>query len=101
MTSQISRRHLQALVAPLVAAIVLCVPLAPASAQTHSFLWKATRGTSLVYLVGSVHLLTKDYYPLSPALEAAYKDSGLLVEEVDMGEMLGADAQMKMLARGM
>ena len=48
-----------------------------------------------------MHLLTKDYYPLSPALEAAYKDTQLLVEEVDMGEMLGVDAQMQMLRRGM
>ena len=39
---------------------------------------------------GSVHLLTKDYYPLSPALDTAFKDSDLLVEEVDLGETGGA-----------
>ena len=47
---------------------------------------KPARGS--IYLVGSVHLLTKDYYPLSPALDAAFKDSDLLVEEADLGEML-------------
>ena len=54
-----------------------------------------------MYLVGSVHLLSKDFYPLNPALEAAYKDSDLLVEEVDMGEMLDPSAQMGFLQRGM
>ena len=54
-----------------------------------------------MYLVGSVHLLTKDFYPLDPVLETAYKDSTLLVEEVDMGEMLAPDAQMTLLTRGM
>jgi uncharacterized protein YbaP (TraB family) len=50
--------------------------------------------------VGSVHLLTKDYYPLNPALDAAFTDSDLLVEEVDMGEMLEPAAQLQMLTRG-
>lgn len=96
------RRARRASVAALAVAAAVLVPgQAPALAQGHSFLWKATRGGNVVYLVGSVHLLTKDYYPLSPALEAAYKDTALLVEEVDMGEMLGADAQMQLLRRGM
>jgi uncharacterized protein len=95
-----NRWIVRALAAPLIALFVTgWTP--PASAQGHSFLWKATKGENLVYLVGSVHLLTKDYYPLSPAMEAAYKDSALLVEEVDMGEMLGANAQMQLLGRGM
>jgi uncharacterized protein len=83
------------------AALLLAIATAPGTAQTHSFGWKATKGAGVVYLVGSVHLLSKDFYPLSPALESAYKDSSLLVEEVDMGEMLSADAQMRLLSRGM
>src|SRR3954468_19415342 len=86
------------LAGPIITALIAAGSLAPAAAQTHSFLWKATKGSSLVYLVGSVHLLTKDFYPLSPALEAAYKDSTLLVEEVDMGEMLGSYAAMQILS---
>ncbi len=66
-----------------------------------NFLWKATNNQNSIYLVGSVHLLTKDFYPLHPALEAAYKDSDLLVEEVDLAETLGVDAQMNMLVTGM
>jgi hypothetical protein len=87
--------------AALGAAILFAVGGAPAFAQTHTFAWKVTKGPAVVYLVGSVHVLTKDYYPLSPALENAYKDSALVVEEVDMGQMMSADAQMQMLGRGM
>ena len=86
----------------VLAALLLLAGRAPATAQTRSFLWKASKGSGVVYLLGSVHLLSKDFYPLNPALEAAYKDSGLLVEEVDMGEMLGTTgASLQMLARGM
>ena len=31
-------------------------------AAGSNFLWKATRNQSSVYLLGSVHLLTKDFY---------------------------------------
>jgi len=71
------------------------------AAAARNFLWKATaRSGGALYLVGSVHLLSQDSYPLSPALEAAYKDSDLLVEEADLGEM-GASAQLTFLSRGM
>jgi uncharacterized protein len=84
----------------LVLAIAACW-LVQTSAETHSFIWRATNPQGAVYLVGSVHLLTKDFYPLDPVLETAYKDSSLLVEEVDMGDMLAPDAQMTLLTRGM
>jgi len=71
------------------------------SAQARPFGWKVTGTNGAMYLVGSVHLLTKDFYPLAPALEKAYTDSNLLVEEVDMTDMLGPASQLAMLTRGM
>ena len=83
---------------PLLALLAVQLDAAPA----RNFLWKATgKGGGVVYLVGSVHVLSKDFYPLNPAIETAYKDSDLLAEEVDMGEMLDPGAQMQMLTRGM
>jgi len=90
-----------ALLLPLVLVLVGAGWFGRVRAETHSFVWKASNQQGTIYLVGSVHLLTKDYYPLALALEAAYKDSALLVEEVDMGEMLTSDAQLQMLMRGM
>jgi uncharacterized protein len=72
-----------------------------AAAQTRNFAWKVTGRDGAIYLVGSVHLLTKDFYPLHAALESAYKDSDLLVEEVDIADMTGPAAQMAMLQKGM
>jgi uncharacterized protein YbaP (TraB family) len=83
------------------ATLLVAAALVPAQAAAQNFLWKATRGEGTVYLVGSVHLLTKDYYPLSSVLEAAFKESDLLVEEVDLAEMTAPDNQLTILMRGM
>src|SRR5439155_24426175 len=70
-------------------------------AQSRAFAWKATRGQGAVYLVGSVDMLTADFYPLAPALDAAFKDSDLLVEEADLAEMLSPNTQFSMLSKRM
>ena len=84
-------------------AAILALLIASVGAQGagRNFLWKATKGGSTMYLVGSVHLLTKDYYPLNPALESAFKDSDRLVEEVDLAEMMATENQLNMLMQGM
>ena len=85
----------------VVAALVTAYALAPLQAQNRDFIWKASRGQSVVYLVGSVHLLSKDYYPLSPALDKAFKETDLLVEELHLGQMAQVESQMTILMRGM
>src|ERR1700730_6760854 len=90
------------LLTAVVAAIALLAPVHGAAG--HSFLWRATgkgAAAGVVYLAGSVHMLSQDYYPLNPAVEGAFKDSDLLVEEVDLNEMLAPAAQMQTLMRGM
>jgi uncharacterized protein len=82
-------------------AVALLVGQRHVAAGARNFIWKATGKGGVVYLVGSVHLLTKDFYPLNGAIEGAYKESDLLVEEVDLGELLGAGSQMQMLSRAM
>jgi hypothetical protein len=59
------RRPAAAIAAVLVAASLEAAP-------ARNFLWKATsKSGGTMYLVGSVHLLAKDSYPLNPALETA------------------------------
>jgi uncharacterized protein YbaP (TraB family) len=72
-----------------------------AAADAKTFAWKVTGKGGVVYLVGSVHLLSKDFYPLDPAIDTAYKNADLLVEEVDLAEMLDPAAQLGYLSRGM
>lgn len=82
-------------------AVLVAVCGLPASAATPNFLWKVTAPSgNTVYLVGSVHLLSPDYYPLAPAFDEAFAASDLLVEELDMGEMLDPLGQLKMLTKG-
>jgi uncharacterized protein YbaP (TraB family) len=89
-------------------ATVLAVAVAGAHVQTaplagteRSFVWKVSNASGTVYLAGSVHLLTADYYPLSAAFLNAFAASDLLVEELDMADMLSTESQMRMLSAGM
>jgi uncharacterized protein len=91
------RRGLAALVFVLAAGIAHVSP----AAQAKNFAWRVSGPRGAIYVVGSVHLLSKDFYPLNAALEAAYKDSDRLVEEVDIGELTGTGSQLSMLTRGM
>src|SRR3954464_1322173 len=71
------------------------------AAQAKTFGWKATGKGGTIYLVGSIHMMSESFYPLNPALEAAFKDADLLVEEVDLAEMLDPTTQLAILSRGM
>ena len=82
-------------------AIAITMVLAAAAADAKTFAWKVAGKGGAVYLVGSVHLLSSDFYPLPPSLDAAYKDSDLLLEEVDMAELTDPVSQMALLSKGM
>lgn len=88
--------------AALSASVLAALQVVPLRAQpARNFIWKVSGPAGSMYLVGSVHLLTKDYYPLSPALDTAFKDSDLLVEEADLGELEAPASQVKLLTRGL
>jgi hypothetical protein len=93
-------RRLAVVLAVFTTALAGVLSVHPA-AQTRAFAWKATKGQGAVYLVGSVHMLTSDFYPLPPSLDAGFKDSDLLVEEANLAEMLSPNMQFSMLSRGM
>ena len=71
----------------------LTYPLNAVAQDQKSFLWKARSKTGTVYLLGSVHVLSKDFYPLPARIENAFKESDALVVEanindVDVGETM-------------
>jgi uncharacterized protein len=88
-------------VRPLAAVVAFALLVTAQAAQAKTFGWKATGKGGTIYLVGSIHVMSASFYPLNPALDAAFKDSELLVEEVDLAEMLDPMAQMNILTRGM
>ncbi len=64
----------------------------------RSFLWRVESPTTTVHLLGSVHLMKADAYPLNSAIEGAFDGARALVFEVDLDELTGA--ALKLLAAG-
>ena len=64
-------------------------------------LWKASKGESTVYLLGSMHFLKDGDYPLSPDVDAAYKDAEKLVFEISPAELNSPATLALTLQRGM
>lgn len=51
------------------------------------FLWKVESGDTTVFLQGTVHLGTEDFYPLHDSIEEAYESADIVVPEVDVSEV--------------
>ncbi len=58
--------------------------LVPGQLFAAPSLWKIETEQSLIYLFGSIHVGTKEMYPLDAEIEQAYKNSSSLVVEVDI-----------------
>src|SRR3977135_1616288 len=70
------------------------------TAHAASPVW-AIRGThNTVYLAGSVHLLPAQDAALPPAFDRAYRDSGKLVMELDLGQLDPLQAAGWMMEHG-
>jgi len=101
--------HFKKRIASLLLALVWLALLTPAphlpaqespAPQTKHCLWKIQGQTNAVFLFGSIHFLKKDFYPLDPPIEAAYRQSQMVVFETDLEEMLSPKTQVKMLQMG-
>ena len=65
-----------------------------------SCLWSLQTGSTTLYLLGSMHLLKPDAYPLAPAIEQAYQASRLLVFETDLAAFHDAAIQTQIMDLG-
>jgi len=76
-------------------------PAAKAAGTNRGLIWKIEKGGRSGWLVGSLHLLTADAYPLPPALDTAFGAADVLVEEADPEELKAPEAAMKLVAKAM
>jgi uncharacterized protein YbaP (TraB family) len=83
-----------------VAAVALCAEKAT-SPDKKSCLWRIKSKTNTVYVLGSIHLLKKENYPLNEAIEKAFDDSKKLTLEVNLASVNPEDAQKLVLTKGM
>ena len=77
--------------------LFLCAWLALPAAQTRTaqkhFMWAVRHeGAPATYLVGSLHVLTPDFYPLAPAIEQAFKDARRAILESGPLGMMAVEA---------
>jgi uncharacterized protein len=66
-----------------------------------NFLWSLKTDKATIYLLGSLHLLTSDSYPLDRNIETAYRMSKKIVFETDISGMNTLAVQEKLLALSM
>lgn len=75
-------------------ALLLIVAL-PVSAKSP--LWKVSKGSNHLFIGGTVHVLSKDDYPLPAAFNKVYRQTEQLILETDMLKLQMPDMQMKMI----
>ena len=86
----------------LAAVIVLVLCLASSIAgQTKSFMWKVEGEGGSAYLLGSLHVLTPEWYPLNATINKAFAESKVLVEEIDIAEASDPTQMMSALMKAM
>lgn len=62
-------------------------------------LWEVRGGGNTVYLLGSIHLLRQDAYPLDPAIYEAFDAAQTVVFEIELTELMQGGVEM--MTRGM
>jgi uncharacterized protein YbaP (TraB family) len=79
--------------------------LQPAAAQPRSAtatrqpLWKIEGKSATVYLLGSVHFLKKENYPLAAPIGAAFDRAKVVVFETDLAALEKPELQTKLLSK--
>lgn len=63
------------------------------SQSKKSFLWRVQSKTNAVYLLGSIHYLKKEMYPLDEKIERAFGQSDILVVEANINDIKKGDIQ--------
>ncbi|GAB3032256.1 TraB/GumN family protein [Bowmanella dokdonensis] len=61
--------------------------------------WKISKGDSHLYLAGTLHLLTRQDYPLPSGFDRAYQEAGTLVFETDLRSFSEPSFQQQMMQR--
>ncbi|MBL4606571.1 MAG: TraB/GumN family protein [Pseudomonadales bacterium] len=68
-------------------------------AYAGSPVWKVSKGESLLYIGGTIHVLSESDYPLSAEFDKAYAQSQTLVFETDIQAMQSPEFQQKVMKK--
>jgi len=92
------QRHIALALAVALASVQALAQSPDAENGGKTFMWKVERGDTNLYLLGSIHALKEDAYPLPPAIEAAFAAAEVAVFEIDLDDM--TKTAIKMMAAG-
>jgi len=84
--------------------LLLLAPLASfelARAQEKSFLWKVRSEKNSIYILGSIHFLKKESYPLKQSIEQAFDAVSNVVLEIDLQSATPEKTQRLTLEKGL
>ncbi len=73
----------------------------PAFAQPGHFLWSIQCEQGSAYIMGSIHLLKKEYFPLPETIRDAFNECGALAVEADISGEKAAAAALVQMQKGM
>lgn len=73
--------------------IFLLFIFANAQDARKNFLWKVKAEAGSAYILGSVHFMKKDIYPLNTAIEKAFEESDVLAVEANINDIGQIDMQ--------
>ncbi len=76
--------------------LCMSVFLRDVSADKKNFLWKVRSETGTVYILGSIHFMKKEIYPLDKKIEDAFDKSDILSVEADVNDISRIDLQKLM-----
>ncbi|MGE5219062.1 MAG: TraB/GumN family protein [Chloroflexota bacterium] len=91
--------HVASLCLALIAVVGWIAAWRPVEAQEKSLLWKVSKSEKSIFLLGSIHYLRQDNYPLNPDILSAFAASKKLVLEIDLNGSAGAAAQKATLEK--
>ncbi|HEX8029145.1 MAG TPA: TraB/GumN family protein [Vicinamibacterales bacterium] len=86
-----------------IALVAFVLAVSPLRAQTgKSFMWKVEgEGGNIAYLLGSLHVLTPEWYPLNATINNAFTGSRILIEELLLDEASDPTAMMSAMMKAM
>jgi uncharacterized protein YbaP (TraB family) len=80
-----------------IALLFVSISVRPAyAAERKVFLWKAQSITTTVYILGSIHFMKKDIYPLNEKIEDAFSRSDVLAVEANINDVSNLSIQRLM-----
>jgi len=74
---------------------------APAPVAKKAMFWKVSSADNTAWLLGSIHIGSKDMYPLPKEMEDAFESSAALLVEIDIGHVDMQKMQAMIMDKGM